>query len=1265
MAQHISVRVPWHDNGWNGFVCNNPDRNQACRVLKNIALKRADINVPQCVEHTCKKLTNTDEFVPPCVTESGHFMSEHIVKSMRSHPYTYHESFTHILDTELNIEPYSFIGIPFNWTLKDKLKDGDSPNSRFFTGFDQSIELDVSKNNSWVSNGINQKRVFDYFYRNVKSKESIIVAYSKAVPFIENPGRIVMGIGYVESVDEPREYNYSTPPVGKLVTAHLWERSIKHSIRCDRSNGFLFPFVEIQSYLENNPQQNPDDLVVFAPEEYIDEFSYATEHLSHDALIQTLNRTITVLKKYKDIKLPYRNGANWDDCIEWCQAQLYKIWDDRGVYPGLGAVLSALGVPFGFDVANTFKSQYNDDILWDNLADGIDKLSSLLSNEQKDILRGFTTSQREDIADEVDAQKDYLKLLSRITLSLPQAMLLLDQKTRSSGKLCYYADFLTDIQNKDLSKDIIENPYLLYEKTYQLESKYQIGISKIDLAMFPPEFMKKRFFSTDDEYIFEPDDKRRLRAIIVSVLEREAGESGSGSSLMLISDVINNVGKFRSDVPDIEPSIRLKSIQNERRKSFFDKMFSQLQIRVIPDSGDERDETAVQLVRLQKVSGVIQSFIEERVDGFIDIQDDWEKHLATVLGGEQQSEEDREKAAREEKVSAIRKMATSHISVLTGGAGTGKTTTLAALCLSDAIQDGGILVMAPTGKARVVLSSKLNKYEIKHNAKTLFQFLQNTNHCDTNTWSYYLSGKLDNETPATVIIDECSMMTEEMFGAFLEAIRKAKRVIFVGDPNQLPPIGTGKPFYELVQKMKEQTGQPHYATLLISNRQKEGDTLARRLDVELAKMFTEDLASCVGDDLFERIADDTDNIEFIKCDDVGNLPNAIESVFEKIGITDVNSFDELLGGEIDSKWGMSFTNVKSVENWQVLSPYKNKEIMGTRSINASIQQQYRLSCPGKRKETYSPLGSDGILYGEKVINVKNHNRSSERWAWSVWSPIHSMGDCDYYIANGEIGIVSKLKRDAQNRYKENKSDYKDKYHIVEFSSQSGYEYKFHSGVSEDDSQLELAYALTVHKAQGSGFNATIFILLEAEKGINPLITREMLYTALTRQSDKVFIVYNKHPYEIAKYRDVELSDLAHRKTNLFGNTILRQVKNGWYDSKNVFITKDGTRVKSKSEMIVYHMLLEAKKSPIYEQELRLGEITVHPDFTIETAHGTVYWEHLGMLGDYNYRKDWERKKKLYEEHEITEENGMLVISQDELNGALEADKIQELINRLG
>lgn len=1257
MARHLSIRVPWHDSSWDGCICRNPERNQACRVLKNIALARADPDKPQCSSCAGASTAVGENFHPPCLMESGMFMSSHEMEDIRQHPYTYDSHYQHILDTSVTIGRHSFVATPYKWTLKDDA--ADSPNNQFFTQYDPTVELDVGSG-SWVSNGENQKKIFEYFYQDVEPDKSIVVAYAKAVPFIESPGRIIIGIGRVDSIGELRKYAYSEPPTGEMMTAFLWERNIGHSIRANRKNGFLFPFTEIQAYLEDNPAQSPDELVIIAPEEYRNEFSYATEHLSHDALIQTLNQTIQVLRKYQEIHLPYGNGASWSECIKWCETRLQEVWADRGAYPGLGAVLSALGMPYGFDVAIALKAKYKDNELWDNIADGVNNLEKLLPAKQKGITKFLTKTKHADIVDEIDEKKSYLALLSRITLTLPQASLLLDDTTRT-GRTLKYADHLTDIHNSDLSAKITANPYILYEKTYMLAPQFRIGISQIDIAMFPPDYVASQFFASDDENrISESDDQRRLRAVIVSILEHEAM---SGSSLMLINDVISAVSKFRSDVPNIEPDIRLRTIK--RLTSYFASMFAQIDVRLITESGEERNDLALQLVRLQEIDGIINNFVDGKIDKSIEIDDAWDVLLDQALGENTQPGDEHEAAARAEKVAAIAKMAKSPISVLTGGAGTGKTTTLVALCLNDIIQRGRILVLAPTGKARVVLSSKLRDKSIEHTAKTIFQYLKETSHCDIYTWSYYTSGKVDQGVPDTIIIDECSMLTEEMLGALAETVSRAKRVILVGDPNQLPPIGTGKPFYELVQKFKSQKRQPHYANLLVSNRQKSGDGSAIRLDVELSKMFTEDLTSQVSDDLFERISHDKDNIEFVQCNDVESVPQVIiDTLAKAANIVDVDSFDISLGGVPNPPW-MNFDDAKSIEDWQILSPYRNKEIVGTNSINSTIHTIYRVdgtSPSFKKVETENPLGIDGIVFGEKVINVINQDRKN--WKWGVYSPSKlDMENCERYIANGEVGIVTKLNKKKHWSYRNNRLESMNVEHIVQFSTQTGYAYNFKSGISESETQqLELAYALTVHKAQGSGFKVTIFVLIEPERGLNPLVTREMLYTALTRQSNKVFIIYNKQPSEIKKYESAELSDLAHRKTNLFGQAILREIRSGWYDSNLIHITIDGKLVRSKSEVIVYNMLVNSGREPIYEKILTFADGTrVLPDFTIETSSGTVYWEHLGKLGDYNYRKDWERKQKLYADNGITKEKGNLIITRDELSGAIDTQIISHII----
>ena len=118
MAQHLSIRVPWHDSGWNGCVCRNPGRNQACRILRNIALAYTDADKPQCISYAGEKIALDGAFWPPCLTESGMFMSAHKMRDVRSHPYTYDRRYRHILDTEVTIEPHSFIVTPYRWTLK-------------------------------------------------------------------------------------------------------------------------------------------------------------------------------------------------------------------------------------------------------------------------------------------------------------------------------------------------------------------------------------------------------------------------------------------------------------------------------------------------------------------------------------------------------------------------------------------------------------------------------------------------------------------------------------------------------------------------------------------------------------------------------------------------------------------------------------------------------------------------------------------------------------------------------------------------------------------------------------------------------------------------------------------------------------------------------------------------------------------------------------------------------------------------------------------
>jgi hypothetical protein len=140
-------------------------------------------------------------------------------------------------------------------------------------------------------------------------------------------------------------------------------------------------------------------------------------------------------------------------------------------------------------------------------------------------------------------------------------------------------------------------------------------------------------------------------------------------------------------------------------------------------------------------------------------------------------------------------------------------------------------------------------------------------------------------------------------------------------------------------------------------------------------------------------------------------------------------------------------------------------------------------------------------YAPPSVNLRNHKRDKDRKGWSKVYPDDA--DAARYIANGEIGIAVGQFKTPQMTKPPRKLN-------IAFSSQPGYQYDFFDWEFSDEGEppLELAYALTVHKAQGSEFNKVILVLP------NPcrLLSRELLYTALTRQLDRVVVLHQGSRY---------------------------------------------------------------------------------------------------------------------------------------------------------
>lgn len=1220
MAQHLSVRIPWKDNGYSGFVCNKPCYNNSCLRLKNIASNRND-ELEEGL-HGCPIKGHEAEI--PCLPEGGCFMSSERYVRMSVHPYKASNPKTHghFMETELVYPPFSLPARPFGWTMLRKANEDNIAKlvNRFAIEYDQDREPDLSFRTNWVQDAENQRAIFKTFYENVEVGRSLVIPYAKQVPFIDDAKRVVMGIGRITSITDPPEHNRTT--AGNLRSI-LWETMVGHSIRDDRKDGFLLPYREMMDYASEHPEFDIRTITVFAEDDYFDEFSYATEHLSYDAVISVLLQTIKALEIIRDC-IP----GNWRECIVWAKQRLKEVWHDRGPFPGLGSMLSAVGFARGEVIAKEIKAYVDDLSQYESVVEKVFKEPDKFFTQK--VLSTLRRTELDNFLYLPKGRKQLFWLLSRMSLTVEQATYAYHPENRK--KIGFFSS----------DAEIIKNPYILYEQTRRSAFETIIPVKKIDMAVYPPEEIRNSNPVKAPSALDSCNDKRRVRAYVISILEYCAL---NGHTVYPVNKLIEDINSL-----PIEPACQ---VTNDIINGFAG--FLKEELKAIDCTNGEK---AYQLNRLFEVDEVIRSSINKRLKGARhEIHEDWRKIVDNAFEGQPKAEF--EERARTEKAAILKELAESRLSALIGGAGTGKTTLLALLCKSEQIRNGGVLLLAPTGKARVRMSQAMQQQGVGCTAKTVAQFLSESKRFNGYTMEYRLSNVDAKNVPFTVIIDESSMLTEEMFGALLQALRKnAKRVIFVGDPNQLPPIGAGRPFVDLVRRLNNDVNEfpkvgKGFGQLTVTMRQLSKDGTARG-DTELSKWYTAESEN-LDDSIFIKLQGGNlgEHVAFKGWSTPEDLQQKVlETISEETcmeSVDDIQGFDISIGGTINSGWMNYGAEPKKIEDWQILSAYRNDASIGSGTINRYIHEKYRSQemmvlkdC--KVRGTRNLLGTDGIVFGDKVINIRNQKIKG----YNTQTRQVEEG----YVANGEVGIVERIWQKPKNKSNQ---------HQVVFSSQPQVNYSWYSTVSEEGTcDLELAYALTVHKSQGSEFGKAILVLGEPGR----MLSKELLYTAITRQKDKLVILYNDAAHRLRDYSSVSCSEVARRFTCLFESPNIVEYKKQYYEQALIHRTLKGDLVRSKSEVIIANMLFEAGIEYEYEKELDLGEDGIRiPDFTIEDAESGLcfYWEHCGMLGDSAYNRHWQEKQALYKKHGIIEGEN-LIVSKDSLNGGIDSAEIKRLID---
>jgi hypothetical protein len=1257
-TRHLSVRVPWHDAGWNGKVCCNPRENGSCMFLPRINQSKNPEQEESIAESWLHELT--EEQLPPCIGEKVHFMSPHMVYKKVKHPYSKNgnneEFYGHYKETTYCYPGYSFSVIPYNWMLKNAKSNSSDKANELQIPYEPNKEPKLSFENTWVQEIDNQSALLDAFISPIVSGSSLVFIYAKNVPFIDTTSRVLIGVGHISDIGELTEYEYDqTKPIKFRST--LWERPVYHTIREDFENGFLLPYQEFFKMAQNDNTIYIPDYIAIAPT--FEEFSFGSEWVTNDSAIESLLILHEKLKRFETL-LP---DKNYEDQYKWIDKEISRLWKMRGPFPGLGAVLSGLKINDGnliaWELDKVIRDKETDEVVknpWNFIELIFNGNTSFLSKKLKVTISDTQRATWKSFSNE---EKEFLQLLSRMNVDNDQVKSVIDAKEKQQI-------------------EYLKNPYLLYEQS-RLDF-VQLPLAIIDKAIFADSKILERFPLSKLTDISTSLDQRRIRAFGAEILELAGVD---GHTLFTDSQLVTRLDAQPLQ-PLCNPSIRNLIAIEEFLKDEI--------IRCVLD--EEKQIYYFKLSRFEVLKDKIKNFVQKRIKRNINppIQRDWlsliEQRFGKIDASKPQWYQERDKLAREEKAHALDVLSNSRVSVLIGPAGTGKTTLLNILCEQPFISSGTVLRLAPTGKARVNMSK---------DAMTLATFLYKANRYDPQTQRYHMNPDAEQKKYDTVIVDESSMLTEEQLAALLDALTGVERFILVGDYRQLPPIGIGRPFVDIIEYLNQE--KKGVAELKFLFRQFSQENIPKeeteRLDVRLAKWFSDDNIKKQELDIFKEIAENKNqewkNIRFIEWDNVkhleeilidvtnGEIENLLKGIKGKILRDHQTNFDASLGGKYieDYNWtAFDISAANEIENWQILSPTRTAGY-GTKVLNQEIQKIFRGKTkekaifPGKYKDRRTgeerfaprkqprPIGDDGIVYGDKVINTRN-----TRWD-RPWHKIYNPDELDVlkYMANGEIGIhIGKYGAwtyDAPRPIN------------IAFSSQSGYAYVFkESDFQEDgDIQMELAYSITVHKSQGSGFKTVLFILPNP----CPVLSRELFYTALTRQEDRIVILHQGNFNDYRKFTTGEYSETGRRLTDLFSEPKLKIINKKFYDTKYIQISEKGEFMISKSEVIIADKLHNNNIQYAYEAPISDGTgITIHPDFTIEDGDTgiTYYWEHLGLLTKDDYRSKWKRKTEWYERNGIVEytknpdADKQLIITRDKPDGGIDSSEIKEIIDKL-
>lgn len=383
---------------------------------------------------------------------------------------------------------------------------------------------------------------------------------------------------------------------------------------------------------------------------------------------------------------------------------------------------------------------------------------------------------------------------------------------------------------------------------------------------------------------------------------------------------------------------------------------------------------------------------------------------------------------------AVKAAVTNGLLVVTGGPGTGKTTTIN--CMIKYFEDMNmeIRLAAPTGRAAKRMTEATG-YE----AQTIHRMLELSGVLSDESGNAVFERNEQNPLEAdVVIIDEMSMVDIYLMNSLLRAVAVGTKLILVGDANQLPSVGPGNVLKDIINSACFEVVRLNR----IFRQEEAGDIVINAHKINAGEKFP--------------IGPSSKDFPFVKRLDSNSVINATVTLLR-----------EKLPKYTDS----------SINDIQVLTPTR-KGNLGVERLNVILQQFLN-----PKSDTKAEKEIGGVIFreGDKVMQIKNNYKI----AWEIRGRHGIPVDSGMGVFNGDVGIIDRINLFLSEI-------------TVKFDDEKYVTYSF-----KEVDELEHAYAVTVHKSQGSEYPAVVLPLLE---GPRMLMNRNILYTAVTRARKCICIV---------------------------------------------------------------------------------------------------------------------------------------------------------------